>query len=242
MPSPGDGARSLIQGTEMPFDDDFERSVKHICDRVVTAIQQSGAIHTLFVDDADAVFIKSVEGKILLTNKSYDALFTDGVSPVGRLGVSYLDDTIAPISSHSDAMILDGCRTIHFDHVGHDNQGREVRMRTVKKSLLGLGHPTIAILGIVRVVEVLNYVGKPARSLRVMWASFNQLDELDRNIAIGLARGKNVAMIAAENSVTKKTIENHRSNILRTLGYDSPISVIKLMVRLQENGYGDFGV
>lgn len=115
-------------------------------------------------------------------------------------------------------------------------------MRTVKKSLLGLGHPTIAILGIVRVVEVLNYVGKPARSLRVMWASFNQLDELDRNIAIGLARGKNVAMIAAENSVTKKTIENHRSNILRTLGYDSPISVIKLMVRLQENGYGDFGV
>ncbi len=233
----------MIGGTESSLGEQFEEAVSRVSESVLQALKgNGGTVNSLIASEPFPIYIKSVDGKVLLTNESYDSTFSDGASPVGRLGVSYLDDTIAPISRHSDAMILDGCLSLQFDHVGHDNQGRRVRLRSFKQSLLGLGHPTMAILGIAAVINVFHEQVKPTRSLREQWTIFKQLDELDRNIAIGLARGKNVSLIAVENGVTKKTIENHRAAILKSLGFNTPISVIKLVVRLQENGYGDFGV
>ncbi len=220
----------------------FNQAVSRICTNVIRAVRENGALESLISPERDSIYIKSADGKILISNPAYVTFFAGDWSPVGRLGTSFLNKTVVPLSAHSDAMILDGCLSVQFDHVGHDTQGREVRMLTHKRSLLGLGHPTMAILGITRALEVLDAQPKPQRTLRELWTEFKQLEELDRNIAIGLARGKNVSTIALENGVTKKTIENHRSAILRRLEFGSPIDLIKLMVRLQENGFGDFGV
>ena len=116
-------------------------------------------------------------------------------------------------------------------------------MRSYKRSLLGLGHPTMAILVIARVLEVITNSGAiRLGSLMEQWKLFCKLDEIDRAIVVGVARGNSVADIAAQQSVSKKTIENHRSAILKTLELDSSVELIKLVVRLQENGFGDFGV
>lgn len=221
----------------------FSQAANRISAGVTTAVKEdNGFIEAVIKPEPDSIYIKSADSKILLSNPAYLAFFAGDLSPVGRPGSSFLSKSIIPISQHSDALILDGCRSVQFDHVGLDTNGRQVRMLTHKESLLGLGHPTMAVLGITRVIEVLDDHPKANRTLRELWDAYSKLEELDRNIAIGLAQGKSVSGIAFENGVTKKTIENHRSAILRRLGFDSAIDLVKLMVRLQENGFGDFGV
>ena len=170
-------------------------------------------------------------------------MFSDEKLALGRPASSYLTESVKEVSRLSDGMLLSGCQIVQFDHVGHDSAGRDVRFRTYKRSLLGMGHPTMAIVGITRLLEVIGNSGViRLNTLKDQWKSFSQLDDFDRGIAIGLGRGISVGGIASEHKVTKKTIENHRSAILKALSLNSPVELIKLVVRLQENGFGDFGV
>ena len=194
-------------------------------------------------NEIDAVYINAVDGTTLLANKAYEHLFSDKKSTLGRRASCYLTASLQEVNKHSDAMLLTGCQVIQFDHIGHDSMGRDVKFRTYKRSLLGMGHPTMAVLGVTRLIEVIGNSGLiRLKTLKEQWRMFSQLDDLDRAIAIGLGRGVSVSDIAAEHQVTKKTIENHRSAILKTLELDSAVDLIKLVVRLQENGFGDFGV
>ncbi len=50
------------------------------------------------------------------------------------------------------------------------------------------------------------------------------------------------AEIAELQGVSKRTIELHRTAILNSLGLPQPVDLIKLLVRLQENGLEDLRV
>lgn len=233
-------AHSIIEAVQM---DDFKQVIQRVCGAVVTSLESGTQLGDQLKLEMDAVYIKSVEGKILMSNKAYESMFSDEKLTLGRPGSSYLTDSVLEVARLSDSMLLAGCQMLQFDHVGHDSAGRDVRFRTYKRSLLGMGHPTMAIIGITRLLEVIGNSGViRLNTLKDQWKSFSQLDDFDRGIAIGLGRGISVGDIAAEHNVTKKTIENHRSAILKTLELNSPVELIKLVVRLQENGFGDFGV
>ena len=223
--------------------EDFSQVVQRV-HAIVTSCLESGAeLDGKLTKEVDSIYIKSVEGTILYANPSFDQHFGDRNSSLGRSAKSFLNGPLLATSELSDQMLLSGCNVIRFDHVGHDSAGREIRMRTHKLSMLGMGHPTMAVLGITRILEVITNSGAiRLNSLKDQWKLFSRLDDLDRAIAIGLGRGVSVSEIAEQQQVTKKTIENHRSAILRTLNLDSPVELIKLVVRLQENGFGDFGV
>ena len=235
--------QSAVRTSENPGQGEFEQTARRICSNVFQTLRQGASPEPVIAGQGDPISIKDVEGRILLCNRAYNHTFVGSDSPAGRPATSFLAETVASVATHSDSLILGGCSFILFDHVGHDLGGRAIRFIRLKHSLLGLGHPTMAIIEVTRMVELLGECPeKPVRDLLDLWATFRQLDELDRNIAIGLAQGKSVSLIAQENGVTKKTIENHRSAIIRTLRFDSPIDLIKLVVRLQENGFGDYGV
>ncbi len=74
------------------------------------------------------------------------------------------------------------------------------------------------------------------------WSRFRQLEPSEREIAICLARGMSPAEIAELQGVSKRTIELHRTAILNSLGLTQPVDLIKLLVRLQENGLEDLRV
>ena len=223
--------------------DDFDQVVLRVCAYVTVSLDNGSALNAQLNQESDSICIKSVERKNLVCNKAFESTWGDSNSTLGRSNSSYLQQSIETVSRQSDAMILNGCQTVQFEHIGHDAQGRELRMRSYKRSLLGLGHPTMAILVIARVLEVITNSGAiRLGSLMEQWKLFCKLDEIDRAIVVGVARGNSVADIAAQQSVSKKTIENHRSAILKTLELDSSVELIKLVVRLQENGFGDFGV
>ena len=223
--------------------DDFKQVIQRVCGEVLSSLESGTTLSERLKQEADAVYIKSVEGKILMSNRAYETMFSDEKLTLGRPGSSYLTDSVQEVARLSDNMLLTGCQVIQFDHVGHDSAGRDVRFRTYKRSLLGMGHPTMAIMGVTRLLEVIGNSGViRLNTLKDQWKSFSQLDDFDRAIAIGLGRGISVGDIAAEHNVTKKTIENHRAAILKALKLNSPVELIKLVVRLQENGFGDFGV
>ena len=223
--------------------EEFTETTRRISAEVLKCIEDGVRLNCYFDDEPDAIYIKDVGGRLLHTNPSYDSTFVDGKTAAGRHDSSFLSESMAKVSKGSDDLLLDGVLTMQFDHVGQDAQGREIKLRSFKRSLLGLGHPTIAMMGISRILDVVgNASGNRLQSLKDQWRQFSQLDDLDRAIAIGLAKGKAVRQLAIEGEVTKKTIENHRASILRKLDLNKPIDLIKLLVRLQENGFGDFGV
>ncbi|NND99200.1 MAG: hypothetical protein HKN47_17925 [Pirellulaceae bacterium] len=223
--------------------DDFDQVVRRVNASVIASLESGSSLDGQLNQEADAIYIKDVNGKILVSNRSYEKTFSDRKSSVGRPGSSFLAESVSQIAKQSDTMLLSGAQSLQVDHIGNDAAGRDVRFRTYKRTLLGMGHPTMAILGITRILEVIGNSGViRLHTLKDQWRFFAQLDDFDRAIAVGLGRGESVGNIAAAHGVTKKTIENHRSAILKSLQLNSPVELIKLIVRLQENGFGDFGV
>ncbi|MGB7347117.1 MAG: hypothetical protein WBD20_23030 [Pirellulaceae bacterium] len=223
--------------------DDFVHVVQRVSTTVLRCIEEGVSLNGQLDTEQDSIYVKSVEGRMLHTNHVYDTMFAGKKIALGRQSSSFLSDSITQIAELSDSMLMAGAQTVQFDHLGHDVIGREVRLRTFKRSLLGLGHPTMAILGLTRLLEIIGDSNTyRLQTLKDQWRLFSKLDDLDRAIAVGIGQGLLVGDIATNHSVTKKTIENHRGSILKTLDLGTPIDLVKLIVRLQENGFGDFGV
>ncbi|TWU47867.1 LuxR C-terminal-related transcriptional regulator [Rubripirellula reticaptiva] len=191
----------------------------------------------------DCVFIKATDGTILDCNDSYRKLFSHHVSPTGRLGSAYLDESLIAASQLSDQLIISGADDVVFTHPCRDSHGRSITLRTYKSSLLGLGHPRYAILGICRLMRV-SISDRHVRllPLHASWNQFAKLKPRDQQIAAALARGEKLKTIASELSVSDKTVENARSQIFRHMNLDQAADLIKLLVRLQDNGFADFGL
>ena len=224
---------------------DFIESTDRISRLISTSLDRGEPFEGLINREADLIYLKSADQRLLCSNDAYRRVFTPDELPVGRYGASFLHKSIVPISDASDRLILDGCMSVMFDHYGRDSEGQLMMLRTVKKSLIGVGRDSFAILGISRIektiIEEGNEIAKAAL-LADQWRRFNELSEQDREIAILLARGMTAMDVAQQRAVSKRTIENHRNSILAKLGLDAPLDMIKLLVRLQEKGFGDLGV
>ncbi|MCC9603243.1 LuxR C-terminal-related transcriptional regulator [Stieleria sp. JC731] len=224
---------------------EFVQTANRIAAMIAAALEKGDSFEPLINTESDLIYVKSADQRLLCSNEAYRRVFTPDELPVGRFGASFLHKTIIPISEASDRLILEGCMELLFEHYGRDSEGQLSLFRTAKKSLIGVGQGSFAILGITRVEKTFidsdNEIAKGAL-LADQWRRFNELPELDRQIAISLARGMTAMEIAQEREVSKRTIENHRNTILQELGVGSPLEMIKLLVRLQEKGFGDLGV
>lgn len=221
----------------------LDAEATELANRLIETLRTTSDSCDVLTATAHCVYVKSVDGQILFTNASYDTVFGHGVSPVGRYASAFLDDVIGTVAAESDKLLLNGCSTIQFDHPGRDSQGRELRLRTVKKSLLGMGHPKAAILGLTQVL----HVSADEHALKVFglarhWQVFQRLDERDRRIAVLLSEGAKSRPIAEQFDVTEKTVDNRRSHILRHLGLKNTMDLARLLCRLQDNGFCDFGL
>ncbi len=222
-------------------EDSFSTAVERIRVAVKQAFDLNQPLN--LSHEPDCIYVKSADGQILYANSAYMEVFSKDSLAVGRFSASFLQQTIVPVSESSDRMILTGCTRVVFDHCGHDAQGRPTLFQTAKVSLLGSGSPSVAILGVTRICQVLeDRADIKIALLSEKWNRFQSLDTQDRQIAVFLARGLSPAEIARQLSVAKRTIENHRRSILEKLGEESQISLAKLLVRLQDRGYGDLGV
>ena len=224
---------------------DFLRDLDRIFQIAIQCLDRQGSFEEHLGGETLPIYVKSSERRVLYFNQAYQLVFASEQVPTGRLSNAFLQDTVVPISTASDDLILSGCSSAVFDHFGHDTLGKPVMFRTGKRSLRAMGQPSFAILGVSQVIELLpEEAGREAKAalMTQKWNRFSRLPNDDRSLAILLAKGMTPNDIAEQRLVSKRTIENHRVRILHDLELDNQVDLIKLLVRLQEKGFGDFGV
>ncbi|QDS89837.1 hypothetical protein EC9_40380 [Rosistilla ulvae] len=214
--------------------ENFEQTVQRISDTVLDCIRQRQPPLASIADEPDSIFVKAANGHTQIVNSAYHLRFTAGADPAGKPGASYLHSSIVDVSQRSDKMILGGCSTVQFNHVGEDPLGRTLHFRTYKRSLQEAGDPRYAILGISRMMGIIAS-NAPTTLLSEKWRRFEQLSPTDRQIAIVIA-GANIEGVSSD------AIERRRNAILQTLEVESQVELIKLLVRLQDNGFGNLGI
>lgn len=223
----------------------FVERAEQITKKVVQCLQSNTSFEEQLESEPIPVYIKSADSRVLFSNRAYRMVFSPNSMPVGRFGEAFLHETVIPISKASDALVLAGCTNTVFDHVGYDSYGHSVLFRTAKYSLLSIGHPSFSILGITKIQKVLADDEQGMTKMALLtdkWNRFMGLDSSDRDIAILLARGLSTSDIATRLDISKRTVENHRTSILESMAVEAPLDLIKLLVRLQEKGFGDLGV
>ena len=192
----------------------------------------------------DPIYIKSADAQILFANSVYEHTFAGTASSVGRFSADYLNDTIKPVSRRSDALMIAGCTFLEFRHPGRDQDGRSLLLRSIKRSLLGCGHTRAAVLGVTRIVEVTSEDSPVMKmlDLSAAWERFSKLDQKEIDVATLVSKGESVKHMAKLLGVSDKTVENRRNAAMRAVGANTQADLIRLMVRFQDNGFGDFGL
>jgi DNA-binding CsgD family transcriptional regulator len=221
----------------------MESYARHFAGEIRTAIGDCADLNAIVHLCTYPVFIKSADGQVLLSNRLYDELFLSGRSPAGLEPMTFLDSVIAPISLKTDELIVCGCSYVDFFHLGQNVGGFAAELRTIKQSLIGAGHPELAILGLTSIVKRL-----PAHTvvrtveLEKSWRVFQELDPRDQECLRMLAVGNSVKEVAEVQKVSRKSIENRRKKVLMALSLNNVLQAGHLLCRFQDNGYGDFGI
>ncbi|WP_145122610.1 hypothetical protein [Rosistilla oblonga] len=222
--------------------ENFEQTVQRVTEAVLGCIRQREGFKEVIVSEPDCIYVKSANGVIQQVNTAYHGRFSAGADPAGKSGVSYLHPSVVDASHRSDKMILGGCSSVLFNHQGEDQQGRSLRYRTYKRSLQEAGDPRYAILGITRVMGIVGTKVNAASMLSEKWQRFEQLSPEDRQIAIAMASSDPAAALAERGDVPHGRLKSRREAILKTLQIESEVELIKLLVRLQDNGFGNLGI
>jgi len=212
-------------------------------DTFISALKNNEPIQPVLESIGDALYIKSPDGQIIYSNQIYVNVFGGGSSVIGRFGEDFLTATIVPVSRASDDLITQGCTLAEFEHPGIDSQGRHVLFRTFKQSLREAKRPELGVFGITRIIEVRAEGPKNAGpTLTQQWQCFQSLTQEEQTVAIQSVHGHRVSDIASGLNVSTKTVDNRRSTVLKKMKLENLLDLTKLMVRLQDNGYVEFGL
>ncbi len=221
----------------------LEQVSLEIYQRLVDSVRDATSPQAAVEGFVESVYVKATDGQIVISNQAYDTTFAGSVAAVGRNAKTYLDKSIWHVANASDELIIHGCSHVEFGHVGQTSAGETVAMLTYKRSLLGIGHPKMAVLGVTRIREVVDDgLANRIQSLAASWRQFEKLDARDQQIAKGIALGHKVKTLAKELEVSEKTVENRRQVVYRALSINGPTELVRILVRLQDNGFSDFGL
>ena len=221
----------------------FANECRLVFEEFVSALESDSSPQLILENVRDSIFIATLQGQILYSNRAYQEVFGGAINIIGRFGDSFLTNTVAPVSSASDQLIASGCRFVEFEHPGIDAQGRDVLFRSLKLSLLPLKRPNLGVFGVTRIIEVRNSeLTASAPTLIEQWCAFQTLSTEERDVALQTIRGTRVKEIADRLGVSSKTIDNRRSSVLSKLSVQNSFELTKLMVRLHDNGFTDFGL
>ncbi|QDV63530.1 response regulator transcription factor [Crateriforma conspicua] len=184
-----------------------------------------------------SIVLKNTQRMITCENEAFRRLTAAGQSSVGLATDSYMATNFAKLSRDSDSMLLDGVNNLELEHLWSVADGRTATMTTYKRRMHEIKDPRYAILVIGRVSSVMDRAESDyRRTLTEVRELLVQLDEVDRSICRGYARGDTTKEIASSVGRTTRAVELRRQKIMDLMGFDRPIEIVKMLVRLEENG------
>lgn len=185
------------------------------------------------------VFIKNLERYLTLVNQPYQAVFSGGELPVGRHSDEVLDSTFSNISIDSDALLMQHYTRLEFEHVGRGAGGKRFLFRTFKADLTRFRYPPYAIVGVTAPISPITTAEASRDEVESLYQVFTTFSPIDQQICTLFAVGESTRAIAERLNVSTKTVENHRNKVLRKLGFNKPVEIIRLLVRFEERGLLD---
>lgn len=183
------------------------------------------------------VAIKNSERTYSATNIHFSNAFTAGRSSIGRNTDLTLEPKFKMISQKVDGLILDGVAWIELEHVGVLGDGRACTFLTFKRRLDELHDSSYLILLVSRPMRVLGSSEiEKRRTITDLLSILRGLDEKDQMICRGYSRGDTSKEIAAQIGLTTRSVEIRRQKIMDVFGFNHPIEIVKMLVRLEERG------
>ena len=182
------------------------------------------------------VVIKDVERNVRVENQAFRDFFLGGKSCVGsRLEIP---PKFSHLSELSDDLILAGANELELFHLGADSRRRACTMRTFKRRLSGdVASSKYAILEVSRHLSyVQSSEEERSKSLPEVLSLVQQLDATDQAICRGFAMGDSTKAIALSVGLTSRSVEKRRQKIMDRFGFERPIEIVKMLVRLEVNG------
>lgn len=232
--------------TELPSDDlpavpTYSRSFEDEKAEILALVTQWSELGMESVPDFDSfesiVTIKNSDRKITIENRGYRELCEAQDAQLQASPERNLEPHLARVSLETDRLLLDGVSSLEIEHLGIWYQGRPCTMVTYKRRLFELKSPQYAILTISRIRELLRDSStERQRTLGELLALLQQLDPVDRTICQGYAMGDSTKEIAARVGLTTRAVELRRQKIMELFGFERPIEIVKMLVRLEENG------
>lgn len=221
----------------MNDDFQFRRSFLDERNEIIDCILAATSLESVDLDKFESlVSIKDASRRITLQNLPFRQ-FMAGSESANESSLK-LQPKFEKLSETTDGLILDGVRSLELEHIGSGFSGRPCLLQTFKRRLIeDLKDPQYAILLICRPIS---YVGtsdeERQQNLAELMALMRQLDTTDELICRGYAMGDTTKDIAASVGLTARSVENRRQKILDIFGFERPIQIVKMLVRLEENG------
>jgi hypothetical protein len=190
----------------------------------------------------EGVFVRNLDGTLVLSNAAYRGLFEPGQASAGRSSRIYLSDDLRRISEATDALLLDGVKSIEMHHEFDGAPGQRYDLLVYKRLLRGAEHPPY-LVGVLRALARYETgVQTPRHDLKSAARVMGGFDEVDLKICRGICGGATNQALSAELGMTTRAIEMRRQKILSQLGLNHTVGLVKLLVRLQDRGYLDLGI
>jgi hypothetical protein len=137
----------------------------------------------------------------------------------------------------TDQALEGGANMLSFGHDAQAADGRYFRWSTLKTRIFGQHDVDFCWLTITRPVSLLaSAAAMPCQLLSEQLLMYRQLGQTDRRICQGIAVGDLTEEIAAHVGLTRRSVEVRRSKILEHFGFSKKVQIVRLMVRLEENG------
>jgi hypothetical protein len=183
------------------------------------------------------VCIKNADRVITADNEGFRRYFFDGQSSLGQTTEIVESQASRSFSRKTDELILEGVNAIEMEHVRPRVSGRPCMYITYKRRLDELRDPAFAILKISRATSFIGVSDlERRRSLSELLILLQQLDSIDKTICYRYTNGASSKDIAADVGLATRSVEIRRQKILDHFGFQHPIEIVKMIVRLEEHG------
>lgn len=182
------------------------------------------------------ICIKNSQSIVVHTNSSFRDMIAGGRNPTGSRTDGYLSANFDKISQATDKLIIGGVKSIELEHIGHDTASQQSMFVTFKRRLDELRDPNLCFVVIVRPISVEPRTPlQRRRTLSEQLVVYHDLDRTDQTICQMYYCGESTKTIAAVVGFTTRSIEIRRQKILDAFGFQRPVEIIKLLVRLEEH-------
>lgn len=226
------------KGTPFEYKVPFEQERDEILRTIVRWQIEHGSLSGLSLDNFESlVLIKNIQLVVMLENANFKRYVALGKSTEGLQTEQIFSPHVNHVYQLSDQLILDGAISLQVEHLSPWESNRTVTMVTYMKRLEDLKNPACAIIAISRAKDFVRSIGIERRlSLNEALVLLQKLDDKDRTICNSLYDGDTTKETADSLGMTSRAVELRRQRILDLLGFERPIEIVKLLVRLEENG------